>query len=224
MKECLSCHKKVNNLSHACKHCGGTSFMQSGSAQDALSMINDMQKQAEAAHHVDRSAQLIEEGRYVEAERELKMAIEINPMNAVAHGNMGCMFFMQGQPEKAIPWLKKALQLDPNIEGVPNVLAQARRKQEQQTSSASKKKGCFIATAAYGTPMTNKIQVLRFWRDNKLYKSKFGVLFIQNYYRFSPPIAKMIVRSERMKGWVRFLINPIIKYLEKRYKGEKNVR
>jgi Tfp pilus assembly protein PilF len=37
----------------------------------------------------------------------VKKAVEINPMDATAHGNMGTIFLRQGQYEKAISWLKK---------------------------------------------------------------------------------------------------------------------
>jgi WD40 repeat protein len=126
LKECLACHKQVENLQHTCPYCGGTAFAQAGSGNDALSLLDSMQKQAEAAEHVDRGAQLIMQGRYAEAESELKKAIEINPLNATAHGNMGGIFIQQGMPEKAIPWLEKALQINPHLEGIPQALAQAR--------------------------------------------------------------------------------------------------
>lgn len=126
MKECLACHSQVEDLRHTCPHCGGSAFWQGGSGPDALSMLDAMLKQAEAAQHVDRGAQLIMQGRYVEAERELREAIDINPLNATAHGNMGAVFDRQGRPEEAIPWLEKALELNPCLDGIPQALAQAR--------------------------------------------------------------------------------------------------
>lgn len=89
-------------------------------------MIDGMQKQAEASRHVDQGAQFMMEGRYAEAEEELKKAIQVNPFNATAHGNMGGVFLKQERYEEAIPWLEKALELNPRLEGVPQALAQAR--------------------------------------------------------------------------------------------------
>ncbi len=139
MKECLSCHSPVEDLRHVCPRCGGTMFVQALSAQDALSALDAMQSQAEAAQHVDRSVQLILQGRYAEAESELKNAIKINPMNATAHGNMGSVFLRQGRPEEAIPWLEKALELNPRLEGVPEALAQARAAVKPKPPASGKK-------------------------------------------------------------------------------------
>jgi tetratricopeptide (TPR) repeat protein len=88
---------------------------------------------------VDRSSQLFQAGRYPEAIAELQEALKVNPMNAVAHGNMGCILLKQGKTPEAIPWLEKALQLDPNIEGVPAALAQAK------ASSQPRKSGGFFS-------------------------------------------------------------------------------
>ncbi len=127
MKECLSCHRQVEDLRHTCPYCGETGFRSAGSGLEAVSTLDAMQKQAEASQHVDRGAQFIMQSRYAEAERELKLAIQINPFNATAHGNMGGLFMRQGRFREAIPWLEKALQLNPNLEGVPQALAQARK-------------------------------------------------------------------------------------------------
>jgi tetratricopeptide (TPR) repeat protein len=85
-----------------------------------------MRRQLEAKQHVDRGGQFILEGRYGQAETELRTAIEINPFNATAHANMGDVFSRQGRYTEAIPWFEKALELNPLIDGVPEALARAR--------------------------------------------------------------------------------------------------
>lgn len=125
MKECLSCHNKIEDLRHTCPHCGSTGSFSAGS-DDAISMIDAMQKQAEAAKHVDRGAQLILQENYTDAINELRLAIEMNPFNATAHGNMGDIYLRQKLFNEAIPWLEKALELNPHLEGVPQALAQAK--------------------------------------------------------------------------------------------------
>lgn len=134
-QECLSCHGKVNALQNTCPHCGGTMFMQAGSGQDALSWLDTMEKQKAAAQHVDRGAQLILQGRYIEAEKELESAIKVNPMNATAHSNMGAIFHRQERFEDAIPWLEKALELNPHLEGVPEALTQVRAALEENQAT-----------------------------------------------------------------------------------------
>ena len=71
---------------------------------------------------------LMQQGRFAEAEKALKRAQEINPHNACAFGNMGGVYFLQGKYAEAIPWLEKAVSLDPTLEGIPGHLATAKRK------------------------------------------------------------------------------------------------
>jgi hypothetical protein len=75
--------------------------------------------------------------------------------------------------------------------------------------------GCFIATAAYGTPTAKQIDVLREFRDVVLLKSTVGSQFVALYYRFSPPIADFIASNELLRTLVReFLVDPIVHAVE----------
>jgi len=71
-------------------------------------------------------------------------------------------------------------------------------------------RGCFIATAAYGTPMATEIDTLRDFRDKTLDPNALGKHLVKLYYRVSPTLANAIARSEGMKALVRFNLNPII--------------
>jgi len=74
---------------------------------------------------------------------------------------------------------------------------------------------CFIATAAYGTPAAEQIDVLREFRDVVLLKSAVGSRFVVLYYRLSPPIADFIARSDPLKTLVReLLVDPIVWIVE----------
>jgi len=70
--------------------------------------------------------------------------------------------------------------------------------------------GCFIATAAYGTPMAIEINTLRNFRDQKMEQNGMGKSLIILYYEISPPIARVISRSQKMRALVRFSLKPII--------------
>jgi hypothetical protein len=71
--------------------------------------------------------------------------------------------------------------------------------------------GCFIATAAYGTPTAQQIDVLREFRDVVLLKSTLGTLFVALYYRLSPPVADFIAGNEVVRTLVReLLVSPIV--------------
>jgi len=75
--------------------------------------------------------------------------------------------------------------------------------------------GCFIATAAYGTPTAKQIDVLREFRDMVLLKNTIGSQFVALYYRFSPPVADFIAGNELLRTVVReFLVDPIVRVVE----------
>ena len=75
--------------------------------------------------------------------------------------------------------------------------------------------GCFIATAAYGTPTATQIDVLREFRDIVLLESIPGSLFVSLYYQFSPPVADFIAGNQLLRTVVReFLIDPIVWVVE----------
>ena len=77
--------------------------------------------------------------------------------------------------------------------------------------------GCFIATAAYGTPFTNEINILRNWRDRWLLRRRIGRLFVKIYYKFSPSVASNIAKSEVKRAQTRRILKPIVKILSGRY-------
>ena len=74
---------------------------------------------------------------------------------------------------------------------------------------------CFIATASYGTPYAKEIDILRAFRDNSLEPKPIGRMFVETYYKTSPPIANIIAKSEKLRASVRFLLVPVIKVLNR---------
>jgi len=69
---------------------------------------------------------------------------------------------------------------------------------------------CFIATAAYGTPMAEEIQILREFRDEYLLTNLLGRAFVDFYYRISPPIAGFITEHPSLKPIVRAGLVPVV--------------
>ncbi len=69
---------------------------------------------------------------------------------------------------------------------------------------------CFIATAAYGTPMAEEIQILREFRDEYLLTNSLGQALVGVYYRISPPVAEFIVEHPNLKPVVRAGLLPAV--------------
>jgi len=69
---------------------------------------------------------------------------------------------------------------------------------------------CFIATAAYGTPMAEEVQILRGFRDGYLMTGLPGRAFVDLYYSFSPAIAQFIVDHPGLKPIVRAGLGPAV--------------
>jgi hypothetical protein len=75
--------------------------------------------------------------------------------------------------------------------------------------------GCFIATAAYGTPTAEQIDVLREFRDIVLLENIPGSQFVTLYYQLSPPVADFIAGNEILRTLVReLLVDPIVWVVE----------
>jgi len=70
--------------------------------------------------------------------------------------------------------------------------------------------GCFIATAAYGTPMAEEIQILRDFRDEYLLTNPLGQALTDLYYRVSPPIGEFITKHPSLKPIVRVGLVPAV--------------
>jgi hypothetical protein len=76
--------------------------------------------------------------------------------------------------------------------------------------------GCFIATAAYGSPMEPDVALLRRFRDRALLdiprggRSVLGALAVALYYTNSPPMAAAISTDERLRALARRALEPAV--------------
>jgi endonuclease YncB( thermonuclease family) len=70
--------------------------------------------------------------------------------------------------------------------------------------------GCFIATAAYGSPVDPYVKILRKFRDKYLLTNKIGRKFVRIYYSYSPVIAGYISKHDSLKVITRLSLLPVI--------------
>jgi len=71
--------------------------------------------------------------------------------------------------------------------------------------------GCFIATAAYGSPTAEQLNLLREFRDVVLLESTAGSQFVDLYYKLSPPVADFISGNSFLRTVVReLLVDPVV--------------
>lgn len=70
--------------------------------------------------------------------------------------------------------------------------------------------GCFIATAAYGSYEAPVVKLLRQFRDDYLLTNNPGRLFVDVYYRHSPPAARWLEKHGWAKPVVQILLIPIV--------------
>jgi hypothetical protein len=78
------------------------------------------------------------------------------------------------------------------------------------TDKTAKKKYCFIATAAYGSPLAREVVLLQNYRDDYLAQNPLGEKFIRAYYRLSPQFARWIRRSNILRFLTRCFLAPLI--------------
>jgi len=69
---------------------------------------------------------------------------------------------------------------------------------------------CCVATAAYGTPMAEEIQILREFRDEYLLTNPVGKSLVEFYYSVSPPMAEFITEHPSLKPVARVGLLPAV--------------
>jgi hypothetical protein len=69
---------------------------------------------------------------------------------------------------------------------------------------------CFVATAAYGTPLADEIGVLRRFRDRHLVNNALGRAFVDTYYEVGPKLASIIREHEDLRAVSRAVLTPLV--------------
>ncbi|HET6491216.1 MAG TPA: fibronectin type III domain-containing protein [Syntrophales bacterium] len=95
-----------------------------------------------------------------------------------------------------------------NESGFSNEIVYAASTESSPASSSGNR--CFIATAAFGSPMAPEVALLRAFRDSYLLTNGPGRIVVDFYYRVSPPIADLISRDENLRQIARLALMPLI--------------
>ena len=85
---------------------------------------------------------------------------------------------------------------------------------QQELDESSPGGGCLIATATFGSELSDQVQNLRELRDTKILKTKLGSEFMNSfnsfYYSFSPSIADLERQNPIFKEGVKIAITPML--------------
>ncbi len=69
---------------------------------------------------------------------------------------------------------------------------------------------CFVATAAYGSPLASEVGALRRFRDRYLMTNAIGASLVAAYYEASPTLADWIRQDEARRASARSMLAPIV--------------
>lgn len=69
---------------------------------------------------------------------------------------------------------------------------------------------CFVATAAFGSPMAQELGPLRSFRDRYLLSHAPGQWLVKQYYRHGPRAASFIATRPRLRSVTRALLRPVV--------------
>jgi hypothetical protein len=69
---------------------------------------------------------------------------------------------------------------------------------------------CFVATAAFGSPLAERVSVLRGLRDRYLQSNAPGRALVSAYYSVGPALAGVIRQDEGLRAAVRAVLTPVV--------------
>ncbi|MBW2718395.1 MAG: hypothetical protein JRD94_07510 [Deltaproteobacteria bacterium] len=84
---------------------------------------------------------------------------------------------------------------------------------------------CFVATAAYGSPLADEIWALRRFRDRYLMTNPTGRAFVDAYYSVGPYAADIIAEHPWMRTTTRLVLTPLVtlaRYVTTQKQGEND--
>ncbi|MGQ9920633.1 MAG: CFI-box-CTERM domain-containing protein [Desulfobacca sp.] len=83
--------------------------------------------------------------------------------------------------------------------------------------AGDRKKRCFIATAAYGSPGAPQVILLQQFREQALRGRPWGERGLRLYYRFSPAVAALLDHHPPLRPLARGILSPLIWWLGRKF-------
>ena len=80
--------------------------------------------------------------------------------------------------------------------------------------TVKKQKGCYVATAVYGSYDCPEVWVLRRFRDSFLSKHWFGRRFIDVYYAVSPKAVKLFGERKWFNRFFKGHLDKLVRHLQ----------
>ena len=103
--------------------------------------------------------------------------------------------------------------VEKTVLGIPSTTIPTPTQSTESTPSG----GCLIATATFGSELAPQVQQLRELRDNTLFKTSSGSIFMIGfntfYYSFSPAVADWEKQNPAFREMVKVTITPLISTL-----------
>lgn len=152
------------------------------------------------------------------AEDLLSKGVSIEPMNKFDGKDeiqlvRGKCYHLLDDKKRATEHFHNALEINPDCEEARRLLSKLGQESEKAAGDLSKKsRGCFIATAVYGTEYSNDVITLKRFRDHVLLSSNLGRRGVYLYYALSPSFVRLIASSIFLRKLIRFtLVQPMAK-------------
>lgn len=170
-------------------------------SQDVLVFSNILKAQLYGCWHKPTG----QRGTHNKAVEAYEKALELGGDEAELRYDMALLYRAHHNKKKVIENFQRVIELV----GVDNELGIECAKELEKEKA---KKGCFIATAVYGTEFAPDVMVLKQYRDDIFLKSSVSRAFVQAYYFISPPVARVIEMSGILRKLTRnILVRPLAK-------------
>ncbi|MBI4834751.1 MAG: PQQ-binding-like beta-propeller repeat protein [Planctomycetes bacterium] len=98
------------------------------------------------------------------------------------------------------------------VSGIFNITINAGQASGSSAEGGAGKTWCFIATAAYGSPLAPGVMALRHFREKYLLTNSPGKWLVAQYYKNSPPLAQYIGQHNWAKRIAQVMLIPVVAY------------